>query len=37
MIRGVHHFGFKDDVRSPTMMGVLETLGKRLDGRRRIA
>jgi predicted dienelactone hydrolase len=36
-IRGADHFGFSDDIRSAVVMGVMRTLGKRIDGRRQLA
>jgi len=37
MIRGANHFGFSDDLKSPIIMGIMHTLGKRLGGRRQLA
>ena len=37
MIRGANHFGFSDDLKSPLVMGVRRSFGKRLDGRRQLA
>jgi predicted dienelactone hydrolase len=35
-IRGADHFGFSDDIRSAIVMGVMRTIGKRIDSQRQL-
>lgn len=36
-IHGAGHFGFSDPVKSPPILGIMNALGKGMDGRRQIA
>jgi predicted dienelactone hydrolase len=36
-IRGANHFGFSDDTKNHVAMGVMQTLGRMMDGQRQIA